>query len=47
MMLLVIIVVLAHVAAAAYLFSRGHTIAGGIVLAAGIIELIVGYNKYR
>lgn len=46
-MALVVIVVLVHVGVAAYLFSRGHKIAGAIVLAAGVIELIAGYYKFR
>lgn len=46
-MTLVIVVLLAHVAAAAYLYSRGHKIAAAIVLAAGIIELFLGFNKYH
>lgn len=46
-MTLVVIVVLVHFGVAAYLFSRGHKIAAAIVAAAGLIELVVGYNKYR
>ena len=46
-MTVVVVVVLVHVGVAAYLFWRGHSVAGTIVLAAGIIELIVGYYKFR
>lgn len=44
---LVIVVVLVHFAVGAYLYSRGHTIAAAIVAGAGLIELIVGYQKFH
>ncbi len=44
---LVIVVVLVHFVVGAYLFSRGHPVAGAIVAGAGLIELIVGYRKFH
>lgn len=41
------ILVVAHIIVAAYLYRRGHPVGVAIVLAAGIIELLLGVRAYR
>lgn len=46
-MAVVIVVFVAHLVAGGYLLWRKHTVAGPIVIAAGIIEFIYGLSRVR